>query len=95
MAARVTFRSTNPEALAKIAQSDELAEQLEGIASPVLAAARRDSNKAYVASLRMRRFHSRGRQGRVSIQIGAHPVIGSRVEAKRGTLQRALGEAGL
>lgn len=83
------------KALGRVMKSDRLAEQLEAIAEPVLEAARQDPNAAYVASLQMRRFVSSGRGGRVSIQIGAHPVIGARVEAKRGTLQRALGSAGL
>lgn len=78
-----------------IAKSDLLGDQLEVIAGPVLAAAKRDSNKYYVSTLRMRRFISRGRKGRISIQIGAAPGIGAHVEAKRGTLQRALGSAGL
>lgn len=91
--AKVTIRQTG--SLGRVAKSEKLGDQLEAIASPVLAVARRDPNEAYVASLRMRRFTSRGRSGRVSIQIGADPVLGSRVEAKRGTLARALGEAGL
>jgi hypothetical protein len=91
--AKVTFKQTG--SLERVAKSDELGDQLEAIAAPALRSAQRDPNAAYVASLRMRRFVSRGREGRVSIQIGADPVLGSRVEAKRGTLARALGEAGL
>lgn len=91
--ARVRFKAVGT--LEAAAKSDALGDQLEAIAAPVLEAARRDSNEAYVASLRMRRFVSGGRRGRVSVQIGAHPVIGSRVEAKRGTLARAMGAAGL
>lgn len=90
--ARVRIVQTG--SLDKVAKSDALGDQLEGIARPVLEAARRDPSEAYVASLEMRRFVTRGREGRVSIQIGAHPVIGSRVEAKRGTLARALGLIG-
>lgn len=91
--ARVVFRDRG--SLGRAATSDHLASQLEALAAPILSAARSDPNPAYVASLRMRRFVSRGRGARVSIQIGAHPVIGSRVEAKRGTLARAMGNAGL
>lgn len=93
--ARVTIRSGNRSAIARIAKSDWIAGQLETIATPVLDAARQDPNPEYVRTLRMRRFVTRGRFGRVSIQIGAAPVIGGRVEAKRGTLARALGQAGL
>lgn len=91
--AKVTIKQTG--SLDNVAKSDALGDQLEEIARPVLDAARRDSNAEYVASLRMHRFVTGGRRGRVSVQVGAHPVIGSRVEAKRGTLQRAMGEAGL
>jgi hypothetical protein len=93
--AKVTFKDAPGQPLGKIARSDSLAEKLEEIAAPVLEAARRDPNKAYTATLDMHRFYSGGRGGRVSIQVGAAAVIGSRVEAKRGTLQRALGSAGL
>lgn len=94
--AKVTIKES-PQgfaALGRIMKSDEIAEQLEAIAEPVLEAAKRDPNERYVATLRMKRFYSRGRGGRVSIQIGAAPLIGSRVEAKRGTLARALGRIG-
>jgi hypothetical protein len=91
--ARVTIKQTG--SLDKIAKSDGLGDQLEAIASPVLDAARRDPNPEYTRTLRMKRFVSRGKRGRVSIQIGAAPTIGGRVEAKRGTLARALGSAGL
>ena len=93
--AKVTFRDSPGQPLGKIARSDALAEQLEDIAEPVLAAAKRDPNPEYTKTLSMHRFYSRGRSGRVSVQVGAAPIIGSRVEAKRGTLQRALGSAGL
>ena len=91
--AKVTFSSRGD--LSKIAKSDALAEQLERIAQPVLDAALRDPNEEYTSTLRMRRYVTGGRKGRVSIQIGAGPTIGGRVEAKRGTLARALGSAGL
>lgn len=93
--ARVRFRVNNKEALSKIAKSDELADQLEPFATAILESASNDSNAAYVASLRKRKFVSGGRAGRVSWQVGADPVLGSRVEAKRGTLARAVGAAGL
>lgn len=92
MTARVKF-SGNFE-LSKIARSDELAEQLEPVADAILSAARSDPNEVYVASLRKRKFTSRGRRGRVSWQVGAAPVIGRRVEAKRGTLARVLARLG-
>lgn len=95
MAARVRFEVKDRRAIDKLAKSGELAAALEPFADAVLEAARRDPNEAYVASLRKRIFVTGGRAGRVSWQVGAHPVIGSRVEAKRGTLQRALGAAGL
>lgn len=91
--AKVTIRQTG--SLSDVVKSDALGDQLEAIARPAYEAARNDPNPAYVASLQIRRFVTGGREGRVSVQIGAHPVIGSRVEAKRGTLQRALGTAGL
>jgi hypothetical protein len=56
---------------------------------------RRDPNEFYVNTLRKKTFVSSGPRGRISWQIGAEPVIGARVEAKRGTAARALGEAGL
>jgi hypothetical protein len=87
--ARVTIKQTG--SLEKVAKSSELGDQLEKIAEPVFAAAKNDSNDYYVRTLRMKRFVSSGRRGRISIQIGAAPGIGGRVEAKRGTLARALG----
>lgn len=82
------------EGIGKIAVSEPLAETLESIAAPVLAAAQNDPNTYYVSTLRMRRFYSKGRRARVVVQIGAAPFIGARVEAKRGTLARALGLIG-
>ena len=81
--------------LSRIAKSNELGDYLEGWGESVLEAARSDPNEYYVSTLRMRRFVSSGPSGRVSVQIGAAPVIGSRVEAARGTLARALAAAGL
>lgn len=65
-----------------------------GLAQPVMDAAQRDPNPEYVASLQLRAFRSGGRRGRVSANITAAPMIGSAVEAKRGTLGRAIGNAG-
>ena len=60
-------------------------------AAPILAAAQSDPNPTYVASLDMHSFMSKSR---VSVQVGAAPIIGAAVEAKRGTLARAVGSAG-
>jgi hypothetical protein len=97
MSARIRFqtRASSFEAMRNVMKSRKLGAELEKIGEKVLEAARQDPNPEYVASLEMRQFVSSGSRGRVSVQIGAHPVIGSRVEAKRGTLQRALGSAGL
>jgi hypothetical protein len=97
MGAKVRFetKAYSYHAMGNVMKSRKLGAVLEEIGAKVLAAAREDPNAAYVASLEMRQFVSSGSKGRVSVQIGAHPVIGSRVEAKRGTLSRALGRAGL
>lgn len=87
--AKVTIRLTG--SLEKQAKSSSLGDQLQTISEPVWDAAHADPNEAYVASLQRHRFVSGGPEGRISIQIGADPVLGSRVEAKRGTLARALG----
>lgn len=91
--ARVTVRTV--KGIAEYAKSDELASILEGVAAPVYAAALRDPNEYYVSTLKMSRYVTGGRLGRVSIQIGAAPRIGLLVEAKRGTLARAMGNAGI
>jgi len=91
--AHVRIKQTG--SLDRIAKGDGLSEQLKPFADRILSAARRDPNAEYTRTLRMRRFVSRGRLGRTSWQVGAAPRIGSRVEAKRGTLNRAVGEAGL
>lgn len=77
-----------------IALSTELESVLMGLAAPVLAAAQNDPNPEYVASLRLRAFRSGGSRGRVTANITAAPYIGAAVEAKRGTLGRAIGRAG-
>lgn len=77
-----------------IALSSELEAVVMGLAAPVLASAQQDPNPVYVASLQLRAFRSGGRRGRVSANVTAAPKIGSAVEAKRGTLGRAIGNAG-
>jgi len=79
----------------RLMKSEVVADQLEPFAQAVFDAAFRDPNDEYTASLQIGKFYSSGRGGRVSWQVGAGPGIGENVEAKRGTLQRALGEAGL
>lgn len=90
---KIYATAANRKAFTELVHSDEIAEQLEDVAQPVLDEARRDPNDFYVSTLRMKRFHSSGRAGRVSVQVGAAPVIGARVEAKRGTLARAVDRA--
>jgi len=90
--AKYRWRARRP--ISDIATSNELGDLLERLAAPVLAAAREDPNPTYVASLQMRRFVSSGRRGRVTVQVGAAPVIGAAVEAKRGTLGKAIARAG-
>ncbi|TFD58016.1 hypothetical protein E3T43_07135 [Cryobacterium sp. Hh7] len=76
--------------------SPEIEAVLVGIGEQVLAAAESDPNPEYVASLRMQTFQSRGKSGsRVVVQVGAVPGLGNAVEAKRGTMARALGSVGL
>lgn len=88
MTARVTINGRLP--ISKIAKSPQLAGQLEPFADRVADAVRRDSNEAFVATVRKRLFTSGGRSGRVSWQIGAQGRIGRRVEAKRGVFARAI-----
>lgn len=95
--ARVTIRPTSftRKAIIALKKSDFIASQLEPMAQAVLDAARQDPNEEYAKTLGKRTFVTAGPAGRISWQIGAAPLIGARVEAKRGTLQRALGSAGL
>lgn len=88
MAAKVTIRGNLP--ISRIAKSPELSNQLEPFAERIYNAARRDTNERFVATIRKRPFTSRGRAGRVSWQVGAAPLIGRRVEAKRGVFARAV-----
>jgi hypothetical protein len=77
--------------LSEIMLSAEMESVLAQRADKVLEAARTDPNPVYVASLDVHTFRSKSR---VSIQVGAAPGIGAAVEAKRGTLAKALGSIG-
>lgn len=88
MVSKVTIKGKLP--ISKIAKSPQLAGQLEPFADRVYSAVTRDSNEAFVATVRKKLFTSRGRGGRVSWQVGAQPRIGRRVEAKRGVFARAV-----
>ncbi|KTS90675.1 hypothetical protein NS183_07770 [Microbacterium testaceum] len=90
--ARYGWKSIRP--IKDIAVSEELEKVLMRLAEPVLASAETDPNPDYVESLRLRAFRSGGRRGRVSANVTAAPFIGSAVEAKRGTLGRAISRAG-
>jgi hypothetical protein len=76
--------------LSEMLKSPEIVAVLEGIGEQVMAAAENDPNQAYVDSLRMQTFDTKDR---TRVQVGAAPAIGMAVEAKRGTLARALGSA--
>lgn len=86
--------STSRRAIIALKKSNFIAEQLRPLAQTVFDEAGNDPNEEFVRTLRMRTFVSGGPAGRISWQIGAGPTIGSRVEAKRGTLARALGLIG-
>lgn len=92
MGKRYGWKPNKP--IKEIAVSKELETVLMGLGAPVLAAAQGDPNETYVESLQLRAFRSGGRRGRVSANITAAPRIGAAVEAKRGTLGRAMGRAG-
>ncbi len=91
---RKTYRWRANRPIREIAKSAELEAVLMKLAEPVLEQAQQDPNADYVASLQLRAFRSSGTRGRVSANITAAPVLGARVEAKRGTLGRAIGHAG-
>lgn len=78
--------------LGVILDSPEMAGYIGGLTEKVRSSVS-DSNPAFMASIRSQLFHSRSGSGmkRVVGQVGAHPVVGLRVEAKRGPLARALG----
>lgn len=77
--------------ISEIMLSSEMEEILTGLGQKVLAAAASDPNPVYVDSLDLHTFRS---NSRVSVQVGAAPMIGTAVEAKRGTLAKALGSIG-
>lgn len=83
------FRQIN--SLTEMLKSPEIVGVLEGLGETILAAAQSDPNPVYVASLRVQTFDTKDR---THVQVGADPNIGYAVEAKRGTLARALGAAG-
>lgn len=64
---------------------------LMDLGNQVLAAAEADPNPIYVASLDIHTFVT---ADRIRVQVGAAPIIGMAVEAKRGTLAKALGSIG-
>lgn len=90
--AKYGWKSNRP--IKDIAVSEELEQVLMRLAAPVLASAESDPNPKYVETLQLRAFRSGGRRGRVSANVTAAPFIGSAVEAKRGTLGRAISRAG-
>lgn len=77
----------------ELLNSAEIAAEMARVAEPVADAARRDPNPVYAESVRVTEHRSQGRAGRASARVGAAPYFGMAVEAKRGTLARALGEA--
>lgn len=83
------------QSLGVILDSEEMGAYVGGIARDVMGAVS-DPNAQFMASLRWQTFHTRSGRGvaRVVGQVGAEPVVGARVEAKRGPLARALGAAG-
>ena len=83
----------NHAGMRELLTSSEVANHLHGVAEPVEAAARRDPNPEYAESIRLTDHVSSGRGARASARVGAHPAFGMAVEAKRGTLARALGGA--
>lgn len=95
--AKVSIRagSKSRSTIQAIAHSDVIAAQLRPIAQAVLERAAQDPNERYASQLRIGIHHSRGRFGRVSWRVGNPTALGARVEAKRGTLARALGAAGV
>lgn len=92
MSKKYRWKANRP--LSEIALSPELEEVMMDLAEPVLRAAQEDPNPEYVEGLRLTAYRTRGRRGRVTANIKAAPGIGSAVEAKRGTMGRAIGNAG-
>ena len=84
----MTTKFRQVRSIDEILKSAELQAILEDLGEQVLSAAKSDPNKTYTDSLELHVFRS---SSRVSVQVGAAPGIGTAVEAKRGTLARALG----
>jgi hypothetical protein len=82
------------QSLSVILDSAEMEKHVSGLADAVKDAVD-DPNAEYMGTLQARTFHTKSARGvrRVVGQVGAAPGIGARVEAKRGTLARALGAA--
>lgn len=93
---RVRPAKTARKVMRELAHSEETAAFLRPTADAIKAAAAMDPNERYVSLLVVREHHSRGDSGRVSWRVGcAIPQLGVNVEAKRGTLARAMGAAGV
>ena len=90
MASRIKLKASG---MRELLSSSGVAAELARVAEPVADAARRDPNAEYAASIRVTEHRSSGRSGRASARVGATPAFGMAVEAKRGTLARALGGA--
>lgn len=90
MANRIRLKASG---MRELLLSAEVADELAGHAERVADAARRDPNPEYAASIRVTEHRSQGGKARVSQRVGASPAFGMAVEAKRGTLARALGGA--
>ena len=87
---------TARKAMQGIAHSGGVAAFLRPVADAIHSQAAQDPNQRYVAALRVLEHHSGGPGGRVSWRVGClNPSLGARVEAKRGTLARAMGGAGV
>lgn len=83
----------NRAGMAALLTSSGVAAEMQRRAQPIAAAARRDPNRDYSASVTVTSHVSRGRSPRASARVGVAPVLGLRVESERGTLSRAVGGA--
>lgn len=92
MAKRYGWKPRRP--IKDLALSNEVEALVMGFGETVLDSAQGDPNPEYVDSLQLRAFRSGGARGRVSANITASPLLGSRVEGKRGTLARAMASIG-
>lgn len=87
---------TARKAMRGLAHSEGVSAFLRPVADKIHSQAAQDPNPRYVAALRTLEHHSGGHGGRVSWRVGCLiPSLGARVEAKRGTLARAMGGAGV